>query len=108
VFFTDPSYPTTSLTIVRERRGGESASVQIGCVGSVTSFRPIGTGGRYEYATVDLLRAGMSASGCTNGRHTASSDAPFGITVWGMDSYASYAYPAGGNAAVLAMIPVPL
>jgi hypothetical protein len=108
VFFTDPSYPTTSLTIVRARRGGEFVSVRVGCVGDVTSFRPIGSDGRYEFATVDLLRAGRSASGCSNGRHTAQSDAPFGITVWGMDSYASYGYPAGGNASVLASVPVPL
>jgi hypothetical protein len=109
VFFTDPSYPTTSLTIVRERTmAGAFAPVNIGCVGDVSGFRPVGSDGRFEYANVDLLRAGRSASGCTNGRHTAQSDAPFGITVWGLDSYSSYAYPAGGNAAVLAAIPVPL
>jgi hypothetical protein len=108
VFFSDPSYPTTSLTIVRARRGGEFTSVRVSCVGDVTGFRPIGADARYEYATVDLLRAGRSASGCTNGRHTAQSDAPFGITVWGLDSYASYGYPAGGNASVLSAVPVPL
>lgn len=109
VFFTDPSYPTTSLTIVRKRKpSGVFAPVTIGCVGEVMGFRSVGSTGEYEYTTVDLLRAGVSASGCTNGRHTAVSEAPFGITVWGMDSYASYGYPAGGNAAVLADIPVPL
>lgn len=108
VFFSDPSYPTTSLTIVRQRRGGEFNAVRVSCVGDVTGFRPIGADGKYEYATVDILRAGRSASGCNNGRHTAQSDAPFGITVWGLDSYSSYAYPAGGNAAVLQSIPIPL
>jgi hypothetical protein len=27
--------------------------------------------------------------------HRATSDAPFGLTVWGWDLYTSYAYPAG-------------
>ncbi|MFO0559524.1 MAG: IgGFc-binding protein [Polyangiales bacterium] len=109
VFFSDPSYPTTSLTIVRERRmNGTFAPVNIDCIGDVSGFRPVGSTGRYEMTTVDLLRAGMSATGCTNGRHTATSDGAFGITVWGMDSYSSYAYPAGGNAATLADIPIPL
>lgn len=111
VFFSDPSYPTTSLTIVRKRRtNGTFAPVNIDCIGDVTGFRAVGAGAphAYEFATVDLLRAGRSATGCTNGRHTALSDGPFGITVWGLDSYASYAYPAGGNAAVLQAIPIPL
>jgi len=55
--------------------------------------------------TVDLVRAGVGVGTCTNGHHVASSTAPFGVVVWGTDAYASYAYPAGGNAQQLAMIP---
>jgi hypothetical protein len=57
--------------------------------------------------TVDLLRAAVPVSACENGRHEASSDGPFGIVVWGLDSYSSYAYPAGGNAAQLTTMVVP-
>jgi len=35
------------------------------------------------------------------------SDGPFGIVVWGLDAYSSYAYPAGGNAAQLTDLVVP-
>lgn len=108
VFFTDPSYPTSTLTIVRERTLAEFSAVTIECLGPVTGFRPIGAGGRYEYTTVDLLRASVGAGRCTNGRQVISSDAPLGVVVWGLDSYSSYAYPAGGNTAVLQRIPTPL
>jgi hypothetical protein len=37
----------------------------------------------------------MVSGGCQNGRHTASSEAPFGITVWGWAQTSSYGYPAG-------------
>jgi hypothetical protein len=50
---------------------------------------------------VDLVRAGASQGACANGRQFATSEAPFGITVWGLDYYSSYGYPAGGNAASL-------
>jgi hypothetical protein len=42
---------------------------------------------------------------CVNGHHSAESAAPFGIVVWGTDAYASYGYPAGGNARQLVMLP---
>jgi hypothetical protein len=55
---------------------------------------------------VDLLRAvppgtAVDAGACGNGRHVATSKAPFGLVVYGLDTYSSYGYPAGGNAAVL-------
>jgi hypothetical protein len=38
---------------------------------------------------------GHKAADADNGVHTAQSDAPFGLTVWGWDFAVSYAYPAG-------------
>ena len=63
--------------------------------------------GRFEVTTVDLVRAEVPVKGCANGRHTAQSKGPFGIVVWGLDSYSSYAYPAGGTAAKLSDVTVP-
>ena len=39
--------------------------------------------------------------------HTATSSGPFGLTVWGLDNFASYAYPAGGNVASINTVVVP-
>lgn len=105
VFFTDPAYPTTSLVVVRARGEDGFAPVVVDCLGELSGFAPIGAGGDYEWVAVDLVRAGVGAGACTNGRHVASSGAPFGLVVWGLDSYSSYAYPAGGNARQLSELP---
>ena len=108
VFFSDPSYPTTNLVLVRVAGDdGAFAPVTIDCLGEVTGFRPVGTSGQYQMATVDLIRAGVGAGtpACRNGRHVATSAGRFGLVVWGLDSYSSYAYPGGGNARVLAELP---
>jgi len=101
VFFTDPAYPTTNLAITRVAVDGTFHDVSIDCLGTLTEWQFVGTGGDYQVTTVDLIRADVGVGSCANGRHTASSDGPLGIVVWGMDSYSSYAYPAGGNAAQL-------
>jgi hypothetical protein len=111
VFFTDPTYSTTTLDLVRVKQAGSFADVTVDCLGAVTGWEPIGTSGDYEYARTDLLRAvppGTSPDGgrCTNGRHEATSTSPFGLVVHGLDTYASYGYPAGGNAAVLSGVVV--
>ncbi|MBN8615445.1 MAG: IgGFc-binding protein [Deltaproteobacteria bacterium] len=105
VFFTDPTYWTTNLTLVRVREGAAFADVTVDCLGVVSGWTPIGASGDLESTTVDLVRAGAGVGSCVNGIHTAESDAPFGVVVWGTDAYASYAYPAGGNARQLAEIP---
>jgi hypothetical protein len=97
VFFTDPTYSTTNLVLTRKKYGGGFADVQLDCAGTVGGWMPIGTAGNYEYAQIDLWRSGMSKNGCSNGPHTAESSGPFGLVVWGTDSFASYAYPGGGN-----------
>ena len=106
VFFTDPTYFTTNLALTRTRAlGGTFADVSVDCLGVVGGWLPVGAGGNTEVTTVDLVRANVGVGTCTNGRHVASSTAPFGVVVWGTDAYASYAYPAGGNAQVLADLP---
>lgn len=105
VFFTDPTYGTTSLALTRVRGDDGFADVEIGCLGVVDGFRPVGADGRFEVATVDLRRAGVGVGACSPGHQTARSDQPFGLVVWGIDSYASYAYPAGGNATSLRELP---
>jgi IgGFc binding protein len=107
VFFTDPTYPTTSLVIVRKKnQSGAFADVNVDCLGNVSGWKPLGGGGQYETTNVDLLRLG-STTACTNGGHTAKSDGPFGLVVWGLDSFSSYAYPAGGNVATINSVVVP-
>lgn len=96
VFFTDPSYATTSLVLVRKKTGAVFSDVTVGCLGAVTGWQPVGTSGMYEITTADLVR-GTPVGTCSNGRQSASSASPFGVMVWGLDSAASYAYPAGGN-----------
>jgi IgGFc binding protein len=107
VFFTDPTYPTTNLVLTRGKGATGFQPVTVDCLGAVTGWTPVGTSGQYEVTNVDLLRAGIASGTCTNGGHTAESTAPFGLVVWGEDSYSSYAYPGGGNAAQLTTVTVP-
>jgi hypothetical protein len=106
VFFADPTYPTTNVVFVRERGPAGFRDVELECLGKVSGWQKIGTGDRFEIARVDLIRAGVANGSCGNGRHIATSAAPFGITVWGLDSYSSYAYPGGGNAAAISTVRV--
>jgi hypothetical protein len=107
VFFTDPTYPTTNLVLTRVKTAQGFQDVDVDCIGTISGWKPVGTSGEFEVTTVDLLRAAVPVNACENGRHEASSDGPFGIVVWGLDSYSSYAYPAGGNAAQLTTMVVP-
>ena len=68
----------------------------------------MGQGDKYQVTTVDLFRNGVPLGSCANGQHVASSGGTFGITVWGLDDFASYAYPAGGNVASINPVIVPL
>ena len=94
VFFTDPTYPTTNLVLTRVAGASGFQDVTVDCLGKVSGWQPVGTSGKYQVTNVDLLRAGVASGTCTNGRQTATSAAPFGVIVWGEDSYSSYAYPA--------------
>jgi hypothetical protein len=107
IFFSDPSFATTNLVLTRIDRGDGFQDVTVDCLGTITDWQDVGADGVYQVATADLIRADIGVNGCTNGLHTASSAGPFGIVVWGMDSYSSYAYPAGGNATPLSDIIIP-
>jgi hypothetical protein len=52
-------------------------------------------------------RSGSARRSAARGAHAASSNEPFGIAVWGVDWWASYAYPAGGSVAKLNDVVVP-
>ncbi|WP_437727289.1 IgGFc-binding protein [Sorangium sp. So ce861] len=102
VFFTDPTYPETSLVVVRTRSklDGEFADVELDCAGKLSGWEPIGD---YEYTIVDLTTGNFESVGdCANGRHEMRSELPFGVTVWGWGAIqqnyrVSYAYPAGAG-----------
>lgn len=106
-FVTDPTYATTNLVITRAKQAGKFEDVTVDCLGVVGGWQAVGTSGDYEWTRVDLVRGGKSNGGCENGAHTAKSNGPFGITVWGMDWWASYAYPAGGSAFKINDVQVP-
>jgi hypothetical protein len=106
IFFTDPTYGNTDLGIVRTKVMGVYKDVTLDCLGKVTTWMPIGNSG-YQYAHVDLQQNKMPVGKCDNGLHTIKSDAPFGITVWGYDSAASYAYPAGASVKPINTVVVP-
>lgn len=99
VFFTDPSYRTTSLTFVRRKTKAGFQDVSLECMGKITGWKPLGTAGDFEFAHVDIKRNGVQSGACDNGGQRAESEGPFGVTVWGLDRAASYGYPAGGNLA---------
>jgi hypothetical protein len=103
VLFTDPTYPETSLVVVRNKKDGAFADVNLACAGNIGNWTPLGQD--QEWTRVDLVTGNFQDQGnCSNGRHEMKSDNPFGVTVWGWGSnasqgfnsvYVSYAYPAG-------------
>lgn len=104
VFFTDPTYPETSLVVVRNKVDGAFTDVTLGCAGVIGGWQAIGPD--QEYTRVDMVTGNFqNVGGCSNGRHEMSSINPFGVTVWGWGSMAtgnnpfsqhvSYAYPGG-------------
>jgi len=99
VFFTDFTYPETSLTLVRRKIRGVFKPVNLACTGEVTGWKPLGNAGEFEYAWVSLTRGFMpqtfGASSCGYGRHEATSEGPFSVTVWGIGKDASYGYAGG-------------
>ena len=97
VFFTDPTFATTNLVLTRRRDGAGFHDVAIGCLGVVSGWETVGNDGDYQVAHVDLIRGNVPQGQCGSSRHEAWSDGAFGLTVWGTDWCASYAYPAGGG-----------
>ncbi len=112
VFYTDETYPTTTLVVTQCDEGQGLADVEVKCSGLVTGWESIGSRGSCRWATVNLVDNGKNVGKCSNGPQVASSSTPFGITVWGLFSYASYAYPAGAgvrpiNRVIIPPLPIP-
>lgn len=112
VLFTDPTYPETSLVVVRtpSKVDQKFAEVTLACGGVLTGWQQLGA---YEYTRVDLVTGDfMSVNGCTNGRQEMNSALPFGVTVWGWGNTqqtkrVSYAYPAGAGFQPINKVVVP-
>ena len=103
VFFTDPTYPFTVLTVVRAKKDSAFHAVTIDCGGDIAGWLPVGAAGTYEIAYVPLVDHFQGQGGCNNGVRIMNSEAPFGVWVWGWGSedtstgWVSYGYPAGEN-----------
>ena len=103
VFFTDPTYPFTDLTIVRQQVMGVFADVKLDCMGTIPAgdWNPVGTSGTYEIAHEKIVDHWNAQNGCNNGVHVMDSAQPFGVWVWGWGTadtntgWVSYGYPAG-------------
>lgn len=101
VFFTDPTYPFTVLTVVRGKQDGVWKDVVLDCLGPITGWQPVGAADEYQLAHVKLVDHFNNVGACNNGIHTMDSPAPFGVWVWGWGSedtstgWVSYGYPAG-------------
>lgn len=135
-FFTDPTYPETNLVVVRAKDPQLGwPAVTLDCLGAVTGWTAVGTGGVYQYARVDLSKDDWNAVGaCDNGVHTiegkltgadggAAGAAKIAVTVWGWGSprtysgtdetnplttrWVSYGYTAGANIATLSSVKFP-
>ena len=101
VFFTDPSYPFTQLTVVRTKKNGAFKDVGLKCMSQpISNWQPVGNG-ENEIAFVKLVDTWNPQNGCNNGVQQMDSEAPFGVWVWGWGSegtstgWVSYGYPAG-------------
>ena len=101
VFFTDVTYPFTTLTVVRQQKNGAFDDVTLDCTGPITGWQPVGTSGQYQIAYVKLVDHWNAQGSCNNGAHVMDSATPFGVWVWGWGSedtntgWVSYGYPAG-------------
>jgi hypothetical protein len=67
--------------VVVTRRPGSAITIDDA---PVDGFRPVGTG------EMETARVSVAA-----GAHRMEGDSPFGIVVYGVGAYASYAYPGG-------------
>jgi IgGFc binding protein len=99
-FYADPTYADTSLAIIRRKTNGEFKDVWLECAGILSDWKAIGVRGEYEWRRIELARRfGKSDSfgdtTCGLGLQRMRSDGQFTATVWGWDSYTSYAYPGG-------------
>ncbi len=115
VIMTDPSYPETSLTLIRRPDANNNfQDVKIDCLTNpITGWQTVGS---YQYTHVDLQTGNFTdVNGCSNGRHELTSTAPFGLAVWGwgtpnttsFTANVSYSYPGGMNVQPINSVVVP-
>ncbi len=108
LFATDPTYANTALVFVRKKdQNGLFQDVVLDCMNPVTGWQPLDGAGDYEVARVMIVQGFQPVGSCNNGAHTATSEVPFGLTIWGYDAYASYAYPAGMSVEPINTVVVP-
>ena len=78
--------------------------VDLDCAGTLGDWEPLDAD--FEWTRVDLITGDFEGvGGCSTGRHTIHSEAPFGLWVWGWGTpltsiftqNVSYGYPAGMN-----------
>jgi hypothetical protein len=104
VFFTDPTYPDTSIVVVRAHdANAQLHDVVLDCAGVLGGWQAVGD---YEWTRVSLMEHNFEGVGkCSTGRHHIESASPFGLWVWGWGSpetteftaNVSYGYPGGMN-----------
>jgi len=97
VSFVDHTYSDSTLTVVRRKDQLGFHDVELDCIGAIGDWKPLGTDGTTEYAWVQVTKNRRGVGACTYGRHEATSNGPFGLYVWGVDSFASYGFPAGAG-----------
>lgn len=111
VFFTDYTFPETTLTFVRRKTAKGFEPVTLACSGEVTGWKPLGKSGEYEYAwmrvTSGYVPQVFAKGTCGYGRHEAESEGPFSITVWGTGKDASYGYVGGAGSRPVNDAPLP-
>jgi hypothetical protein len=113
VFFADPTYPETSLVVVREANGGNFADVTLDCAGALTGWQTVGA---YQWTRIDLMSHDFQPQGnCSTGRHDIKSTGRFGLWVWGwgtpetasFTANVSYGYPGGMNVQPINQVVIP-
>ncbi len=118
VFMTDPTYPETNLVVIRAPDANNNfQDVTLDCAGTLPQTNQTWTTiGKYQWTRVDLQTGDFENVGnCSNGRHEMSSNAPFGLGVWGwgtpkttsFTSNVSYSYPGGMNVQPINTVVVP-
>jgi hypothetical protein len=86
------------LTVVRTKKNGAFADVNLDCGGVISGWQDVGD---YQIGYVKLVDHFNPVGMCNNGVHVMDSAAPFGVWVWGWGSkdtntgWVSYGYPAG-------------
>jgi hypothetical protein len=96
--FADPTYANAVFAIVEQKTSTASTfdDVTIDCHGTIQASEWTAISGtNYRYANVYLRADGTGVGTCDAGVRAVTSKSPFGLTVWGLDTQASYAFVAG-------------